>query len=596
MTMAPQHPDAPPGEQRDPWRVHAARRRHTHTHPHPHSAPAAAAGSAAPALATGVTLIGEFEGTGYVKPHYLARKGNGSVVQLSELLFFVADACDGSRSVSQVAAEVSDRAGRAVSDENVTTLLDKLRPLGVITAADGSSPDIEKADPFLALKFRTSLVSERGTQLLTLPFRPLFFLPLVLAAVAALVAFDLWLFFVHGLAQGVRDSVNAPATFVLVAGLVVLSAAFHEIGHATACAVGGGRPGKMGAGVYLAWPAFYTDVTDAYTLDRKGRLRTDLGGIYFNALFVLALGALWKLTGFEPLLLVAFLLQVEIVHQMLPFLRLDGYYVLSDIAGVPDLFRRIGPVLKSALPGREPDQAVSELKRWVRIMVTVWVLVVVPLLLFNLGMILLNTPRILATAWESGAKLVYQLGHAGGLAQVTAVLQLVFLAIPILGLGLTFGKLGLRTAGGAWGWSSGSASRRSGVLLAGLGVVALLALAWWPDGRTTPYREGERGTLAQATRSLQAVGDGRPELRSPEQAATRPLAPVPAGTTAEELARDPAPAAPSTSVSPAPATSPTPVTSGEPSPTASATPPVPSASPPPPSPTPTPQPTTTPTP
>ena len=40
----------------------------------------------------------------------------------------------------------------------------------------------------------------------------------------------------------------------------------------------------MGAGLYLVWPAFYTDVTDSYRLGRGGRLRTDLGGLYFNAI------------------------------------------------------------------------------------------------------------------------------------------------------------------------------------------------------------------------------------------------------------------------------------------------------------------------
>ena len=36
---------------------------------------------------------------------------------------------------------------------------------------------------------------------------------------------------------------------LLVLGLTVASAAFHEIGHAAACRYGGGRPGGMGAGI-----------------------------------------------------------------------------------------------------------------------------------------------------------------------------------------------------------------------------------------------------------------------------------------------------------------------------------------------------------
>jgi putative peptide zinc metalloprotease protein len=589
LTMAPQHPDAPPGERSDPWHARTGRRGHRHPHPHPHQHNSSAARRDAgnrPALADGVTLLGEFEGSGYVSPHYLARKANESVVQLSELLFLVADACDGRRNLDQIAAQVTERCDKAVSADNVATLLEKLRPLGVVTAADGSSPEAEKSDPLLALKFRTSLVSENGTRLLTLPFRPLFFMPLVLAVIGALVAFDVWLFFVHGLAQGVRAALNAPTTMLLVAALVVLSAAFHEIGHATACVVGGGRPGRMGAGVYLAWPAFYTDVTDAYRLDRKGRLRTDLGGIYFNAIFVLALGLAWQLTHFEPLLLIAFLLQIEIVHQMLPFLRLDGYYVLSDIAGVPDLFRRIGPVLKSALPGRKTDESVNELKRWVRVMVTVWVLVVVPLLLFNLSMIVLNAPRILATAWDAGAKLVYQLGRDAPLGQVADVLQLLFLSVPIVGLVLSFALMGRRAAGGAWSWSAGRAPRRALVLAAGLLLLGLLAVAWWPDARMSPYRPGEKGTLIQAAQSIDVVGRGRPELRSPQQAATQPLSPVaPNGSGTTTPVAPPAPrtgtggSSSSSTASPGPAPGATTAPTSTPLPATPASTPVPTTSP-----------------
>ena len=53
----------------------------------------------------------------------------------------------------------------------------------------------------------------------------------------------------------------------------------------------------MGVGVYLIWPAFYCDVTEAYRLDRRGRLRTDLGGVYFNGLFALMAGAAYFATG-----------------------------------------------------------------------------------------------------------------------------------------------------------------------------------------------------------------------------------------------------------------------------------------------------------
>ncbi|MDT7536741.1 MAG: putative peptide zinc metalloprotease protein [Actinomycetota bacterium] len=478
-------------------------------------------------LAADVELLGSSEGSGYVDEHHLARTAAGRIVQLTDLLFLIAQAA-GPQGMSdeQVAQQVSGEYGKTVSADNVRKLAGKLRTLGVLAEADGSEPDVPDADPLLALKLRSTLLGPTGVRRLTLPLRPLFFLPIVLATLVGLIAMDAWLFLAHGLAQGMRQAMERPALFLLAFGLVVISAAFHECGHATACTVGGGKPGRMGAGIYLAWPAFYTDVTDAYRLDRRARLRTDLGGVYFSCLLVLGLGAVYAATGFEPLLLIAFLMQIEVVHQMLPFLRLDGYYVVSDLVGVPDLFRRTGPVLRSMLPGSKPEPSVLELKRWVRNVVRLWVLIVVPILLVNVGMILLNFPRMLSTAWNSAAKLIHGITTSGGVTVAIDGIQLVFLAIPIIGLGYTFGRLFSQLGRKGWTASAGSPAKRTGFLLAAAAVLGVLVFAWWPDARYTPYREGETGTLQTQAAALQYVGQGQPVLRSPSDA-VKPLPPLP---------------------------------------------------------------------
>ena len=40
-----------------------------------------------------------------------------------------------------------------------------------------------------------------------------------------------------------------------------------------------------------------------------------------------------------------------VLQQLLPLLRFDGYYVLSDLTGVPDILSRIKPIFRSLVPG-----------------------------------------------------------------------------------------------------------------------------------------------------------------------------------------------------------------------------------------------------
>jgi putative peptide zinc metalloprotease protein len=510
-----------------PWRGHSRR-----TSPGQTSArevPGGPVGSDRPKLAEGVTLVGEYEGSGYRKPHFLARRSNGTLIQLSHLLHLTAAACDGTRDHAEIARVVSAEFGRPVSEENVRTLVERLRPLGVLAARDGTSPPAPTPDPLLGLKYRTALVPARWTPRIARVLHPLFWPVVVLLAGTGLIAFDIWLFFSHGLGASLRSSVQQPLVFLLVAGLIVVSAALHELGHAAGCSYGGARPGRMGAGVYIAWPAFYTDVTDAYRLDRRGRLRTDLGGVYFNTLVVLALATLYHQTGYEPLLLVCFVVQAQILQQMLPLLRLDGYYVLSDAVGVPDLFRRIGPILASALPWWRTDPAVHELRTRARLIVTAWVLVVVPLLLVNLLYLLLSAPRIAATTWDTGARLWGQMtAGEGAVTSLAAGVQMVFLLLPVLGITLTMSRLGRRGLGALWRWGGTSPPRRALTVTALAASLAVVAFAWWPDARLSPYREGERGTLPEAVRDVGYFRHGTPLLRSPAEA-QRPLAGVEPG-------------------------------------------------------------------
>ncbi|OLE00176.1 MAG: hypothetical protein AUG91_04925 [Actinobacteria bacterium 13_1_20CM_4_69_9] len=468
-----------------------------------------------PRLAHGIDLIGKYEGSGFKEPPYIARRADGQVIQLAPLLYLMAELADGQHTNEEIAAAVSEAIKRGVSADNVRQLVDeRLRPLGVIAPADGSEPELQKADPLLALKLRAALVPERVVNAVTRIFKPLFFPPVIVLVLAGLVAMDVWLFFHHGIAQSLREVLYSPALLMMMLGLVILSAAFHECGHATACSYGGARPGVMGAGLYIVWPAFYTDVTDAYRLGKGGRLRTDLGGVYFNVVFMLAVVGAYFATGYEPLLLVIPFMHLEIIHQFLPFIRLDGYYIVSDLTGVPDMFARIKPTLASLLPWKETSDRVTELKSWVRVVVTAYVFTVVPLLLFMFGMMLISAPRIMGTAYDSFIAQYHKVGHAfsGGSALTGAIgiVQMIILVLPALAIVATFWLFFRRIAGGIWSRTEGNDAARAAFVVATAAAAAALAYIWWPNGNYRAVQPGERGTLAGAVHELGGVVRHRP--------------------------------------------------------------------------------------
>ena len=441
-----------------------------------------------PRLADGVELLGEYQGSGYAQPPSLMRRADGQVIQMSPLLYRVACRIDGSRDPAAIAGLVSEDLGRSLTADQVRYLITaKLLPLGVV-AAEGVPAAAPKANPLLALRARGTLLSERAANAAGALLTPLFRGPVVMAVVVSIVAVDWWLFAVHGLGGGVRQVLRDPVVLLIVLGLSLVSALFHECGHAAGCRYGGARPGKIGIGIYLVWPAFFTNVTDSYRLSRAGRLRTDLGGLYFNAVFMLALAGIYTATSSEVLLLVIAFTHLEMLEQLMPFVRFDGYFILSDLVGVPDLFARIAPVLRSAVSrGRHRDPRVTGLRRSARIAVTAWVLFVIPLLTFGIGYLVLYLPAVNRALWLSASLQAHLMtaavhGHRYAMAAVDAIgIALVTLSLAgslyvVTGLARRLTVLGRR-------WSAGRPARRLLAGAAGLAVLAGLAAFWTLQGQ-----------------------------------------------------------------------------------------------------------------
>lgn len=520
-----------------------------------------------PALAPNVKLSGEMQESGFEKKQWLVQR-DGSFSQVTELLYHVLKQVNGQRSIDEIAQAASQEFGRTISADGVRKLIGtKLIPEGFIVKADGSvaqapgatGKGLERSP--LAVNMRVKMIDPRFitpfTNVLQYLYKPLILVPILLLS----VVLHGWLYFMHGVGHGTYDLLYTPGLILAIFGIVVISTAFHELGHASALQYGGGKVGGMGAGLYIVYPAFFTDVTDNYRLGRWARVRTDLGGFYFNLIFQFLLAGLFALTKQEFLLLPIMLIDFDIIHQLLPFVRLDGYWALADITGIPDFFSQIGPFLRSVLPlpwwkGRK----LPDLKGWVKAVFALYIVITVPLLAFLLFLMVKGVPRILATAWDSFLKQTHDFSSALSagdvLAVIVAVLQMVLLALPTLGLLYALYGLARRGFTALWNWSKPTPQRRAIGSLVTLGIVGLLVFLWAPQipflggrpgpARTitnfTPIKPNERGTIGDAIPVWPFVAFSSPSQpaapatvvpATPESAPSIPTAgpqvPVPAG-------------------------------------------------------------------
>ncbi|MCW2960934.1 MAG: hypothetical protein JWM90_1321, partial [Thermoleophilia bacterium] len=385
------------------------------------------------APADGLELLGAVSGSGYAQGAALVRRADGQMVQLGPLVYALLEEVDGERDTGELSAAMCEKLGRACDERHVAAIAEKLAEQGLLAGSEANAP--ERSNPLLALRWKVVVTNPELTRRLTAPFHVLFRPWILVPVLAAFLAAVWFVLGEKGVASGAAQAFARPELILLLFGLGVAAAAFHELGHATACRYGGGKPGAMGAGIYLVWPAFYTDVTDAYRLPKRARLRTDLGGLYFNAIVAVATLGAWLIFRVDSLLLLIGLQLVEMVKQLSPVIRADGYHILSDLTGVPDLYAHIVPTLKRLLPGHRREAAA--LTGRARLVVTLWVLVIVPVLLALMLSVVVLLPKLVASAWASGSLvasgLADQLADGDAVAVLVSLLRLLGLALPVAG-------------------------------------------------------------------------------------------------------------------------------------------------------------------
>ena len=155
------------------------------------------------------------------------------------------------------------------------------------------------------------------------------------------VAVDHWSALV---AQG--REVLEPANLLLLYAATVVIKLLHEFGHAIMCRKFGGEVHVLGVMLMVFTPMPFVDATCAWSFrHRWQRMLVGAGGMIVE-LFIAALAALvWAGTG--PGLVNTLVFNVmfsasvsTVLFNINPLLRFDGYYLLVDWLGLPNLYQR----------------------------------------------------------------------------------------------------------------------------------------------------------------------------------------------------------------------------------------------------------------
>lgn len=200
----------------------------------------------------------------------------------------------------------------------------------------------EQSSPFI---YQHSLLNKKQICKIASPLSVLFNKFFMGNAMLVFMALDLN-FFISSKNVSIFDEQTGLWSLLLLMVLIVLSSAFHELGHASACWHCGVEHEGIGLGLYINFPVLYTDVTDIWRLPRKKRCLVNFAGIYFQCIILILLILLYETTHYFLIRYLILIINFGFLITLNPFFKFDGYWIVSDIIGVSNLRQRSNETIK----------------------------------------------------------------------------------------------------------------------------------------------------------------------------------------------------------------------------------------------------------
>jgi putative peptide zinc metalloprotease protein len=278
----------------------------------------------------------------------------GRFFRFGQIEAFILGRLGGEATAEQLQATVEEQFGAALPRETLDQFLAKLGRMGLLETAERKASQRSKRvrGTLLYLRFPgfdpDRLVTWLASRL-TFCFTRSF-----VSVSALLILGGVWIAVTHwdDIGQDLQRLYNF-SSFLVLYVTVLAVVAFHEFAHGVTCKHFGGSVREMGFMLLYFQPAFYCNVSDAWLFPKKShRMWVSFAGAYFELIIWAAATIAWMIT--DPYTIINYLALIimatsgiKSLFNLNPLIKLDGYYLLSDWLGMPNLRQRAIGYLRS---------------------------------------------------------------------------------------------------------------------------------------------------------------------------------------------------------------------------------------------------------
>ena len=298
-----------------------------------------------PVLKSGIS-IREFD-TSYEKKTYILSL-EGRNWQVTEFVHDILVQIDGIKNIKQIFSQISDKYGEKISEADIYNIIYKnFAEKGLMEGQSQRSSTATNRSRLLWCKI--SLIKSEWIskfKFLAVLYNPYIFRALI--TITSVIPLLLVFKFIN-VTQFQKLMQFSGSDVCYFFGIALLAVLAHEFGHMAAVMRFNIEPGDIGFAFYFMQPVMYSDVTRVWILSRKQRVLIDIGGVYFECIFLSILGAWGYLTGNSFIKLATSMLAIGLTFNFNPFIKLDGYWMVSDLLGIPNLHAKMNEFLKGSI-------------------------------------------------------------------------------------------------------------------------------------------------------------------------------------------------------------------------------------------------------